>query len=89
MGAVTVTTEFTTAKGRTVRVGDRYRDNRSTNIRTLRVDRIEVDEYGPIVHCVVIHQDHGDGRVTEPMRKTEMTAERLTSRSFALVGGGR
>lgn len=77
-----------TTKTGTVRPGQLYRDNRASNIRTLRVDRIEVDQYGPTVHCVVIRQDYGDGRVTEPGRATAMTAERLTSRSFVLVEGG-
>lgn len=69
----------------TVRIGQRYRDNRDSNIRTLRVDSIKTDDYGCTVHCVVIHQDHGDGRITEPMRETAMTPARLTSRSFVLI----
>ncbi|NEW27272.1 hypothetical protein [Nocardia cyriacigeorgica] len=78
---------YVTAKGDAVTVGEHYRDNRASNIRTLRVDRIEIDRYGATVHCIVVRQDHGDGRTTEPMRETSMTPERLTGRSFVRVEG--
>lgn len=86
--------EITTSTGKLVRVGQTYRDNRTGNVRTLRVDAIESDEYATTVVCTVIHQDHGDGRVTEPMRPTGMKPERITGRSFVLVddapaGGAR
>ncbi|WP_280439004.1 hypothetical protein [Nocardia cyriacigeorgica] len=79
---------YITAKGNAVTVGEHYRDNRTGNVRTLRVDRIELDRYGYChVHCIVVRQDHGDGRITEPMRETAMTPERLTGRSFVRVEG--
>ena len=86
--------EFTAANGKTVRVGQVYRDNRTGNVRTLRVDAIETDRWSTTVVCTVTHQDHGDGRTTEPMRPTGMKPDRITGRSFVLVdeapaGGAR
>lgn len=80
---ITVTTE-----AGHVRPGQLYRDTRASNVRTLRVDRIEVDDRGGCdVHYTVIRQEY-EGEITEPMRKNRMTADRLTSRSFVLVEGG-
>lgn len=79
---ITVTTET----GH-VRPGQLYRDNRASNIRTLRVDSIEIDGDSADVHYTVIRQEY-QGETTEPMRKHRMTADRLTSRSFVLVTEG-
>ncbi|WP_328438313.1 hypothetical protein [Nocardia puris] len=80
---ITYLTECTTKTG-TVRVGQHYYDNRDDNIRTLRVDRIVDTSYTRKVECTVIRQQYR-GQLTEPMRITTMTPERLTSRVFVLV----
>lgn len=71
-------TSITTAKGNTVRIGDRFRDRRTSNVRTLEVTGIGVDDR---IECTVIRQEY-EGVVTTPMRLTHTTAERLTGRDF-------
>lgn len=76
--------EYAAANGKVVRVDRLYRDNRKTNIRTLRVDAL-TEHYGSVhAHCVVVRQEH-EGTITQPMRPTVMTAERLAGRAFVLV----
>lgn len=76
--------EVTTSKGAVVRVGQLYRDRREDNIRTLRVDEL-VDDYGTTkARCTVIRQEYR-GEVTTPMRTTDPSVDRLTSRAFVLV----
>jgi hypothetical protein len=76
-------TSITTDKGETVRIGDRFRDRRTSNVRTLKVTGIGIDDR---VECTVIRQEY-EGVVTTPMRLTYTTAERLTGRSFVRVEG--
>lgn len=65
--------------------GQLRRDARAVHVRTLRVDKVAVDKWGKtMVTCTVIRQQDGD-RVTEPMRETTMTVERLASRAFVLL----
>lgn len=73
--------EVTTHNG-TARTGDIFHDKRTSNRRWLRVDRIEESRYGVDVHYTVVHQDHGDGRITQPMRTGTMQANRLLSSVF-------
>jgi hypothetical protein len=70
-----------TYNGRTVRVGDCFRDRRDSNVRTLRVDNL--DEPG-VVGLTVVRQEY-EGEVSEPMRPTVMTVKRLLGRSFVPV----
>ncbi|MFE3229812.1 hypothetical protein [Nocardia sp. NPDC059228] len=67
--------------GHRIPVGKLFRDNRNSNIRTLRV-------VGPAdtdrILLMVIRREY-EGQVTEPMRATVMTAERLLSRDFVAV----
>lgn len=78
--------EVTTHNG-TVRIGDHFHDKRTHNRRWLRVDRIETDRYGTTVHSTVVHQEHPDGRVTQPMRATTMTPDRLLGATFLRCPG--
>jgi hypothetical protein len=81
---------YTTPKGRTVKVGDLYRDVRRVDARTLRVDAID----GPYrdwkgttrcpVHYTVVAQ--AGGKTPSPLSKT-IEADRLTNPAlFVLVG---
>ncbi|MFC9999680.1 hypothetical protein [Nocardia sp. NPDC127526] len=70
----------TTDKG-TVTVGDQFRDNRVSNIRTLEVRGFLEDGRA---ECTVIRQEY-QGEITHPNRRTPMTVERLLSRSFVRV----
>ncbi|MGW6699615.1 hypothetical protein [Nocardia sp. NPDC055049] len=86
------TLEFTTTKGRTVRVGDHYRDNRASNVRDLIVDLLGVyqpSEYGgvqkPPVCSVTCKVSRTRGEVVELMKPTTMDAGRITGRDFVLV----
>ncbi|MFD3748363.1 hypothetical protein [Nocardia sp. NPDC058633] len=86
------TTEFTTARGRTVRIGQHYRDARESNVRDLVVESIGV--YAPpeirgvqkppicSVTCTVTRTTDAG---TELMRPTTMSAERMTGKEFRLV----
>ena len=77
-------TNFTTSKGLTIRPGDKFRDSRKSNIRTLLVDHL-AEQLGVMrAHCIVVRQEY-EGEVTEPMRPTVMEAERLGSRAFLPV----
>lgn len=76
--------EYTSASGKIVRIGQLYRDSRKSNVRTLRVDGL-TEHYGEAqAHCVVVRQEY-EGTITQPMRATVMTVERLASRTFVLV----
>ncbi|MEV6341237.1 hypothetical protein AB0M12_41770 [Nocardia vinacea] len=85
--------EYTTRGGRTVRVGQLYRDSRESNIRTLRVDAVGTpiaDWAGRercAIECTVVRQEYA-GEVTEPMRATTVDAYRLTSSAFLLLDPG-
>ncbi|WP_342800996.1 hypothetical protein [Nocardia sp. No.11] len=86
------TIEFTTTRGRTVRVGDRYHDAREHNRRVLKVESLGVyqpAEYGGVqkppvcsVTCSVT-RPRGDG--IELMKPTTMDANRITGRDFVLI----
>lgn len=78
--------EYRTASDEIVHIGDRFRDSRKSNVRTLRVDRLENEYFQVMAYCTVIRQEH-DGTITKPMRATEMRAERLVSRAFVRVEG--
>jgi hypothetical protein len=67
--------------GRTVRLGDLFRDRRESNVRTLRVDNLS--EPG-VAGLTVVRQEY-NGEVSEPMRATAMTVARLLGRSFVPV----
>lgn len=77
--------EYRTAKDEIVRVGDHFRDTRKSNIRTLRVDRLEAEYAQTTAHCTVVRQEY-NGEITTPNRPTSMNAERLASRSFTRAG---
>ncbi|MEV6258053.1 hypothetical protein AB0L97_32840 [Nocardia sp. NPDC051911] len=80
----TLTTGVRTARGMLVRVGQLYRDRRDDNIRTLRVDGFRGTGTNATAVCTVIRQEYL-GEVTKPMRTTEPSITRLTSRAFVLV----
>ena len=72
--------EFVEYDGHRIPVGTLYRDNRNSNVRTLKV-------LGPAddrILLMVIRQEH-QGQVREPMRATVMTVERLLSNKFVAV----
>ncbi|PKV80870.1 hypothetical protein [Nocardia fluminea] len=84
--------EFTTKKGRTVRLGDHYRDNRDANVRDLKVESIGIYERpgcGVVEASTVCSVTCSVTRTTEAgtqqMKPTTMTAERITSREFVLM----
>lgn len=86
------TTEFTTARGRTVRLGDKFRDARESNVRELTVESIGVytpPEYGgiqkPPVCSVTCSVTRKLGAGVELMKPTTMTADRLTGRDFVRI----
>lgn len=86
------TLEFTTTKGRTVRVGDRFHDARENNRRDLVVESLGVyqpAEYGgvqkPPVCSVTCKVSRRRGDVVELMKPTTMDANRLTGRDFVRV----
>ncbi|MGY4098069.1 hypothetical protein ACW2Q0_00655 [Nocardia sp. R16R-3T] len=86
------TLEFTTTRGRTVRVGEHYRDNRANNVRDLIVETIGVytpPEYGgvqkPPVCSVTCTVTRTTAAGTEIMKPTAMSADRITGRDFVLV----
>lgn len=76
--------------GRTVRLGQTYRDNRADNIRELRVCRVAPPDGRAtelrLITCRVVAVTNG-GETTAPERErvTSMTAHRLTSRAFVLA----
>ncbi|MGW6121472.1 hypothetical protein ACWFRF_20690 [Nocardia sp. NPDC055165] len=85
-------TEFTTAKGRTVRLGEHYRDANRAEFRDLIVESIGVYErpgYGIVESTTVCSVTCTVSRTTaagtQQMKPTTMTAERLTGRDFELV----
>lgn len=89
------TLEFTTAKGRTIRIGDHYRDTQRGIPRDLIVTDIGVyqppayggDERPPIcsVTCSVTRTR---GEVVEIMKPTTINATALTGRAYELVTEG-
>ncbi len=86
------TLEFTTARGRVVRVGDHYRDAREHNRRDLIVESLGVyqpAEYGgvqkPPVCSVTCSVTRTTAAGTEIMKPTTMDANRITGREFVLV----
>ncbi|WP_028477934.1 hypothetical protein [Nocardia sp. CNY236] len=88
-------TEFTGVRGRTVRVGDHYRDNRTSNVRDLIVTVLGVYQppaYGgiekPPVCSVTCSVTRTTDAGTEVMKPTMMDANRLTGRDFMLVTEG-
>ncbi|WP_157556881.1 hypothetical protein [Nocardia acidivorans] len=68
--------------GQRIPAGSLFRDNRASNIRTLRVDGPASQDH---VQLTVIRQEY-EGKVSEPMRITVMTVERLLSKAFVPVG---
>ncbi|WP_297625242.1 hypothetical protein [Nocardia sp.] len=80
--------EYKTRKGLVIRVGDEFRDTRESNIRTLRIDRLQMEDYGTVrAFCTVIRQEY-DGEVTEPMRLTDMAADRFGTSDFRPAAKG-
>lgn len=84
--------EFTTTRGRTVRVGERYHDARENNRRVLTVESLGVytpPAYGgiqkPPVCSVTCSVTRTRGEVVELMKPTTMDANRLTGRDFVLI----
>lgn len=87
--------EFTTSRGRTVRVGERYRDAHRETPRVLRVESIGVYQrpgYGgaePTLVCSVtcsVTRPRGD--VIDEMKPTTMTADRITGKDFIRIDEG-
>ncbi|WP_067565921.1 hypothetical protein [Nocardia acidivorans] len=80
--------EYRTRRGLVVRVGDEFCDDRKSNVRTLRIDRLQVEDYGVVrAFCTVIRQEY-NGAVTTPMRATDMVAERFGTFEFKPAGKG-
>lgn len=84
--------EFTTKKGRTVRLGDHYRDANRPEPRDLKVESIGVYQrpgYGAVEDSTVCSVTCSVTRTTEAgtqqMKPTTMTAERITGREFVLM----
>ncbi|WP_280264637.1 hypothetical protein [Nocardia wallacei] len=72
--------------GRTLHAGQVYRDARTSNIRTLRVNAVR--ESDGMADCTVILQEY-EGTVTTPNRPTSMTVDRITGRAFVLVAAAQ
>ncbi|WP_043737441.1 hypothetical protein [Nocardia asiatica] len=76
--------KYTTSKGRTVHLGDHFRDSRASNVRTLRVTAIH-EPYDPNhpderdIDCTVVLVD---GEAPDRPRDTSTTAKRITSSVF-------
>lgn len=92
------TLEFTTTRGRTVRVGERYHDARENNRRVLTVESLGLytpPAYGgiqkPPVCSVTCSVTRTTAAGTEIMKPTTMDANRITGRDFVLIteGGAR
>lgn len=86
------TLEFTTARGRTIRVGDHFRDNREHNVRDLVVETLGVYQPAefagvqkPPVCSVTCSVTRTRGEAVELMKPTTMDANRITGRDFVRV----
>lgn len=88
-------TKFTTVRGRTVRVGDHYRDSRTSNVRDLVVDSLGVYQppardgnERPAICSVTCSVSRTTEAGTQQMKPTTMDANRITGREFVLVTAG-
>mgnify|MGYP003393224773 CR=1 len=85
-------TEFTTARGRTVRIGQHYRDSRAHNVRDFIVESIGIytppETAGvqkPPICTVTCKVSRTTAAGTELLRPISFPASHLTGRDFVLV----